>query len=310
MKGSEMKRRFGGYFRNAGAVVVALCIVSTAALAQEGTAPPKPIAGGLEEVRELPPGGPAPRTPDGHPDLSGRWYPNGAGRMLQRTYMTFFGKEVRRQFDPKVVQEEPPVFKPGMEAKYRGKGGLINFADLCGWAGVPSAILMQITQNWPMQLIQTTGQLVQLIEFPRDIRVIHTDGRPHHKDPDPTFNGDSVAHWDGDTLVIDTIALDPAMGITGLAGPDGLAGGGAGWAHSDQEHVIERISRPSMNFINYQITIEDPVVLARPWNSAPRRWSLAGPNDDWEEQFCTNESDLTDAKNVAAQAAKAKPKAK
>jgi len=305
-----MKRRFGGYFRNAGAVVVALCIVSTAALAQEGTAPPKPIAGGLEEVRELPPGGPAPRTPDGHPDLSGRWYPNGAGRMLQRTYMTFFGKEVRRQFDPKVVQEEPPVFKPGMEAKYRGKGGLINFADLCGWAGVPSAILMQITQNWPMQLIQTTGQLVQLIEFPRDIRVIHTDGRPHHKDPDPTFNGDSVAHWDGDTLVIDTIALDPAMGITGLAGPDGLAGGGAGWAHSDQEHVIERISRPSMNFINYQITIEDPVVLARPWNSAPRRWSLAGPNDDWEEQFCTNESDLTDAKNVAAQAAKAKPKAK
>ena len=305
-----MKRRFGGYFRNAGAVVVALCIVSTAALAQEGTAPPKPIAGGLEEVRELPPGGPAPRTPDGHPDLSGRWYPNGAGRMLQRTYMTFFGKEVRRQFDPKVVQEEPPVFKPGMEAKYRGKGGLINFADLCGWAGVPSAILMQITQNWPMQLIQTTGQLVQLIEFPRDIRVIHTDGRPHHKDPDPTFNGDSVAHWDGDTLVIDTIALDPAMGITGLAGPDGLAGGGAGWAHSDQEHVIERISRPSMNFINYQITIEDPVVLARPWNSAPRRWSLAGPNDDWEEQFCTNESDLTDAKNVAAQAAKGKPKAK
>jgi hypothetical protein len=74
--------------------------------------------------------------------------------------------------------------------------------------------------------------------------------------------------------------------------------------------VIERISRPSMNFINYQITIEDPVVLAKPWNSAPRRWSLAGPNDDWEEQFCTNESDLTDAKNVAAQAAKAKPKAK
>ncbi len=224
--------------------------------------------------------------------------------------MTFFGKDVRRQFDPKVVQEEPPVFKPGMEAKYRGKGGLINFADLCGWAGVPSAILMQITQNWPMQLIQTPGQLVQLIEFPRDIRVIHTDGRPHHKDPDPTFNGDSVAHWDGDTLVIDTIALDPAMGITGLAGPDGLAGGGAGWAPSDQEHVIERITRPSMNFINYQITIEDSVVLAKPWNSAPRRWSLAGPNDDWEEQFCTNESDLTDAKNVAAQAAKAKPKAK
>ena len=78
-------------------------------------------------MKELPPGGPAPRTADGHPDLTGRWYPNGAGRMLQRTYMTFFGKDVRRQFDPKVVQEEPPVFKPGMEAKYRGKGGLSRF---------------------------------------------------------------------------------------------------------------------------------------------------------------------------------------
>jgi hypothetical protein len=96
------------------------------------------------------------------------------------------------------------------------------------------------------------------------------------------------------------------MGITGLAGPDGLTGGGPGWSHSDQEHLIERISRPSRNFISYQITVDDPVALAKPWNSAPRRWSLAAPTDDWEEQFCTNESDLTDAKNVAAEAAKAK----
>ena len=304
MKPLEKKRRLS--YHGTGAMLVALCMASMAAHAQGGA--PKPIAGGLEQVKELPPGGPAPRTADGHPDLSGLWFPNGAGRMLQRTYMTFLGKEVRRQFDPKVTQEEPPVFKPGMEAKYRGKGGLVGFADLCGWAGVPSAILMQITQNWPMMLVQTQGQLVQLIEFPRDMRVIHTDGRPHHEDPDPSFNGDSVAHWDGDTLVIDTIALDPAMGITGLAGPDGLAGGGAGWAHSNQEHVIERVTRPSMNFITYQITVEDPVVLAKPWNSAPRRWSLAASTDDWEEQFCTNESDLTDAKNVAAQAAKAKAK--
>jgi len=305
-----MKGRFG-YYAGSVAVLAAVCFFSTSSFAQQGAAP-KPIAGGLEQVKELPPGGPAPRTPDGHPDLTGRWYPNGAGRMLQKTYMTFFGKEVRRQFDPTQVQEEPPVFKPGMEAKYRGKGGLASFADLCNWAGVPSAILMQITQNWPMQLVQTPGQLVQLIEFPRDIRVIHTDGRPHHKDPDPTFNGDSVAHWEGDTLVIDDIALDTRMGITGLAGPDGLSGGGPGWAHSDQEHIIERITRASMNFISYQITIEDPVVLAKPWNSAPRRWSLASADDDWEEQFCTNESDLTDAKNIAAQAAraKAKPQAK
>jgi hypothetical protein len=158
---------------------------------------------------------------------------------------------------------------------------------------------MFITNPYPIQLLQTPAVLAQLNELNNNFRVIPTDGHPHSKDPDPAFNGEGIAHWEGDTLVIDTIGIDERTWNNYV-----------GWFHSDQEHVIERISRPSMNFINYQITIEDSVVLAKPWNSAPRRWSLAGPNDDWEEQFCTNESDLTDAKNVAAQAAKAKPKAK
>jgi hypothetical protein len=302
-----MKRRFGHYVGSARAVLVVFCVTFLPARAQEGKVP-KPIAGGLEQVRELPPGGAAPRTPDGHPDLSGRWYPNGAGRMLQRTYMTFFDPVVRRQFDPKVSPEEQPVFKPGMAAKYRNAGN-VGFADLCNVAGVPSAILMQITQNWPMQLIQTPGQLAMLIEFPRDIRIIHTDGRAHHKDPDPSFNGDSVAHWEGDTLVIDTVALDERMGNIGPGGPDGTGGAGQPWKHSDQEHVIERISRPSKNYMTYQVTTEDSVVLAKPWSSAPRRWSLAAdPNDDWEEQYCTNEQDLAEAKKIAAHEAKRKAK--
>ena len=62
--------------------------------------------------------------------------------------------------------------------------------------------------TWPIQLVQTKDRLVMMVEYPMDFRIIHTDGRPHQKDPDPTFNGDSVAHWEGDTLVIDTIALD------------------------------------------------------------------------------------------------------
>jgi hypothetical protein len=52
-------------------------------------------------------------------------------------------------------------------------------------------------------------------------------------------------------------------------------------------HVIERFSRPSKNYLVYQVTIEDPVVLAKPWTSAPRRWSLAAANDEWTEVFCT-----------------------
>jgi hypothetical protein len=150
-----------------------------------------------------------------------------------------------------------------------------------------------------MELYQVAGKLVMLDEYPMDIRIIHTDGRPHSKDPDPTFNGDSVAHWEGDTLVIDVIAIDERM-ANGLGG--GMPGGP--WFHSDQEHVIERLTRSSKNFLVYEVTIEDPVVLAKPWKSAPRRWSLADPNDDWGEVFCTHNEEPQEIQKIQGAAAK------
>jgi hypothetical protein len=72
----------------------------------------------------------------------------------------------------------------------------------------------------------------------------------------------------------------------------GRSGDRNAWTHSEQEHVIERFSRPSTNFLTYQITIEDPVVLTQPFVSAPMRWSLAqGPEDVWTEYLCTNNED-------------------
>src|ERR1700722_2569862 len=128
-----------------------------------------------------------------------------------------------------------------------------------------------------MELIQTPERLVILDEYPMDVRMIYTNERQHPKDPDPTFNGDSVYHWEGDTLVIDVIAIDERLRNTGGVG---------GWFPSDKEHVIERISRPSKNYLTYQVTIEDPVVLEKPWKSAPRTWSLAqAPDDYWGEVF-------------------------
>ena len=107
------------------------------------------------------------------------------------------------------------------------------------------------------------GLFVQLDEHNHDYRVVTIDGRAHSKEPDPKFNGESVAHWDGDALVIDTVAIDERVW------------NGEQWQfHSDQKHVIERITRPSMNYLIYQVTIEDPKVLTKPWTSAPRRYSL------------------------------------
>ena len=103
---------------------------------------------------------------------------------------------------------------------------------------------------------------------------------------------------------------NPIITAKALATADYLSGGriilgaGAGWWPSDKMHVVERLTRTSKNLLTYQITIEDPVVLAKPWKSAPRAWSLAqDPNDYWTEVFCTlNEEPSEIQKQNAARA--------
>jgi hypothetical protein len=125
--------------------------------------------------------------------------------------------------------------------------------------------------------------------------MVPTDGRPHPKDPDVTFNGDSVAHWEGDTLVVDTIAIDTRMRNISV----GRTGDANAWLHSAKEHVIERFSRPSKNYLTYQLTVEDPEVLVKPFTSAPHTWTLAqDPNDVWTEYICTANEDPDFWKNV------------
>ena len=75
-------------------------------------------------------------------------------------------------------------------------------------------MLEQSSQHAPMELIQTPGRLAMMYEYPMDVRMIYLN-REHPKDPDPTFNGDSTAHWEGDTLVVDVIAIDERMRNSG-----------------------------------------------------------------------------------------------
>jgi hypothetical protein len=63
--------------------------------------------------------------------------------------------------------------------------------------------------------------------------------------------------------------------------------------------VIERFNRTSKNYLIYQVTIEDPVVLTKPWKSAPRTWSLAqDPHDEWGEVFCTHIEEPDEYKKI------------
>jgi hypothetical protein len=231
------------------------------------------VAGfGKSNAKPLPPGGPAPRAADGHPDLSGVWFPGKMGR----EDLTAEGSPERLQFDPKVTPEEKPPYQPWAAERVKKLSTLdaeiLRPSVNCMPRGVPG---MFITNPYPIQLVQTATQLIQLDELNNNFRVIPADGRPHTQDPDPAFNGEGVAHWEGDTLVIDTIAVD-----------ERTWNNFTGWFHSDQEHVVERISRPSMNYLTYQVTIEDPKVLTKPWTSAPRTWSLG--HEALQEYYCTN----------------------
>jgi hypothetical protein len=266
-----MKRRLAYCGANAGFVLLLMCTaVLPATTQEEKTSPPGPAKA---KTQALPKGGSAPRTPDGHPDFSGVWFPGSAGGFT-------FDPKLRRQFDAKETPEEPPPFQPWAAAKIKAMTTtdyeLGRASVNCLPRGVPGMFLID---PYPFQLIQTPGLFAQLDELNNNWRVVHTDGRPHSADPDPSFDGDEVGHWDGDTLVIDVIGID-----------ERTWNNFTGWFHSDREHVIERISRPSMNYLVYQVTIEDPKVLSKPWTSAPRVWTLG--HEDLLEYYCTNNQDV------------------
>jgi hypothetical protein len=266
-----MKQFLTCYGARAGALLLLICLAVSPATTQEGKSSDTGAA--KAKTQAVPKGGPAPRTADGHPDLSGVWFPGTAGGFT-------FNTSLRKQFDAKETPEEPPPFQTWAAAKIKAMTStdyeLGRASVNCLPRGVPGMFLID---PYPIQLIQTPGLFAQLDELNNNFRVVHTDGRAHSADPDPSFDGDEVGHWEGDTLVIDVIGID-----------ERTWNNFTGWFHSDQEHVIERISRPSMNYLVYQVTIEDPKVLTKPWTSAPRIWTLG--HEDLLEYYCTNNQDV------------------
>ena len=270
---SDMNRRLYSCAGNAGVVLAGLYIVFIPVFAQEPAVgyDTSRVAGNFDQIRLLPPGGTTPRTADGHPDLTGRYYPNKAGRMLQGGYRVV--DSIMRQFDATVTPQVREAYTPEGEETYT----LPPFPyGSCPLGGTPISITMQSSEHGPMELIQKPGVVWILTEFPQTIRRIPTDGRPHSDDPDKSFGGESVGRWEGDTLVVDTIAVDRRVMNFER------------WYPSEEQHLVERFTRTSENYLVYDLTIEDPVVLAEPYVHVPRTWTLAqDPDDLWIEYLCT-----------------------
>jgi hypothetical protein len=107
-------------------------------------------------------------------------------------------------------------------------------------------------QPYPLEFVFSPGRVYILIETYSSLRRIYTDGRPLPDDPDPQFNGTSVGHWEGDTLIVDTAGFSPLVQY--VPGVD----------HGDNMKIHERIWAESPNVIRIETTITDPGVLAEP----------------------------------------------
>ncbi len=272
-----MKREIGSFVIGAAAVLISFCIAAASAYAQIGEVSKPGFGKPVNAPPKLPQPGPTPRTRDRHPDLSGIWFVGLTGTVD----LTAQNSPAMRRFDPNVTPQEPPSFQPWVLLKQKRIGPQQQAEPCltCEPLGVPGFV---IKNPYPIQIVQTDKQLIMLAELDATYRTIWIDGRPHPKDPDPKFNGDAVGHWEGDTLVVDVIAVDTHTWLTG-------PGGNIIWFPSDVMHVTERFWRPDTNTLMYQVTVDDPKVLTKPWTSAPNHYTIG--QVPMGEYYCTNNQD-------------------
>jgi hypothetical protein len=203
-----------------------------------------------------------PRMPDGKPDLTG---------VYNSSFFMFAGREAGGLRDPIVA-----TLKPGAE-KYkvvRGPDDTGLAAD-CMPTGVPGAYFAP----YQFEIVQGVDHVVILFEYPRVFRVVPIGGT-HPENPDPTWMGDSVGHWEGDTLVIDAIGFNENTELPG------------GYRHSEALHVVERFHRVDADNLEWEATIEDPNVFAKPW-TLKRSFPLRPELDKVDEFVCENNHDYT-----------------
>ncbi len=128
-------------------------------------------------------------------------------------------------------------------------------------------------QLFPMQIVQTPKEVIELFESDHTVRHIFIDGRKHPADIKPSYNGHSIGHWEGDTLVVDTIGLNGKTWLDRVGHPD-----------SDQMHIVERIHRVDDKTLQVDFTFDDPKSYLNPW-TAQMRFRLR-PDWDIMEDVC------------------------
>jgi len=247
-------------------VVVAILALATELVAQSWDAIPAVTAkeGAPLSRREADlPKGPGPRTAQGHPDLSGYWIPSGAS---EDKPVGNLGKDLPGFRLPFTVA--------GAAARRYNVERTIDPDALCIVSGLPR----QNTSGLPFQIVQDADNLAFLY-WVNTYRLIPFDGRRHSQDPDPTFFGEEIGLWDGNVFVIDSTAFkEKKTWADENADP-----------HSDQQHVIERWTRPDIGHLHLEMIVTDPKYYMRPIHYR-RTWLLGAPEDNVPEYSCAEDN--------------------
>jgi hypothetical protein len=254
----------------AGAAWLALCGSGCAQQTQQKLAkdpgPFLPGFGAEQDRQPKPAVGPAPHLPDGRPDFGGNgaWYPGFNGNIAETKWKGV--KSADKHVDVPFLPWTLKTFNERVE----------NFAKddpeaRCLPVGVPRFMF----DPYPFQMIQTRDQVIFVFEGDNYLwRIVRID--PSGKHPanlKPTWLGDAVGHYEGDTLVVDV------TGFNGLAWLDQ-----AGHASSDQLHLIERYTRTDTETLKYEVTIDDPGAYLASWTASNTvRWR---PGMELMENIC------------------------
>ena len=223
----------------------------------------------------------APRWPDGHvqlgmtPGQSGYWASPSAHSLVEST-----AGNIRMNNDGLLANiadaAKVAPFRPWAKALYEYRQrNLLKDDPLASC--LPPGGPRQFMTPFGLQIIdQPERQRIFVMSGGgnRNWRLIHLDGRaPQADDLTPTYFGDSVGQWEGDTLVIHAGAFNERFWMSN-----------GGLPHTEALKVTERISRPDFDTLRYEVTIDDPNTYLRPWTSA---WTLRWiPNEEIEEYYC------------------------
>ena len=206
---------------------------------------------------------PAPKTSDGKPDFSGVWIPR-AG----------YTGNIAKDLKPDAVP-----FQPWAETLYKHRVETQSREDpqaYCVLSGVPREHVVP----YPFKILNTKGIIVILYEALHSYRQIYMDGRALPKDPNPTWMGYSIGHWEGDTLVVQSSGFVDNNWIDNNGHPG-----------TEALKLTERFRRPDFGHINLELTIDDPKAYTKPWSV--NLLFTASPDTDLIEYVCSeNEKDL------------------